>query len=55
MENSALGQENAILKEQLENEISSTNNYDKQCNNVGNDNLMLLQQKGLYTNIYIEN
>lgn len=45
MDNFELKQENASLKEQLENEISSVN-HEKQYNDVENDNLMLLQQKG---------
>lgn len=46
MESSKLEQENASLKEELENEIFSVN-YKKQCNDVENDNLILLQQKGI--------
>jgi len=45
MEHSALEQENESLKEQLENEISSAE-YRKQCNNVENNDLILLHQKG---------
>lgn len=45
MKSFTLEQENASLKEQLENELSSVN-YKNQCNDMENDNLLLLQQKG---------
>lgn len=47
METSTLQQENAALKDQLETEIASISNK-KQCKDVENDNLILLQQKGIY-------
>lgn len=46
METSELEQENALLKEQLEKEILSVHNKN-QCNDIENDNLILLQQKGI--------
>lgn len=52
LENSEYKQEIASLKEQLEIEMSSTDGNNK-CNDVCNDDLMLLQQKGTYTKMYI--
>jgi len=48
METSELEQENTSLKEQLEKEILSVNSK-KQCLDIENDNLILLQQKGIKT------
>lgn len=47
MESSELEQENASLKEQLERDILFVNK--KQCNDIENDNLILLQKKGIET------
>lgn len=46
MVTSELEQENASFKEQLEKVIYSVN-CKTQCNDVENDNLILLQQKGI--------
>lgn len=45
MEKSILQQENSSLKDQLEKEISSAD-YKIQYNDVENENLLILQQKG---------
>lgn len=45
MRSFTLEQENASLKEQLQKDLSS-DNYKNQCNDIENDNLLLLQQKG---------
>lgn len=45
MKSFTLEQENASLKEQLEEDLSSVNNKNH-CNDIDNDKLLLLQQKG---------
>lgn len=47
METSALEQENVFLKEQLEKESSSIDDK-KQYNDIDNENLILLKEKGTY-------
>lgn len=44
---SALEQENVSLKEQLEKEISSVNEKENYNNDIDNENLILLQKKGI--------
>jgi len=48
MKTSAIEQENVSLKEQLEKEISSVNEK-QQYNDIDNDNLIILQKKGIKT------
>jgi len=44
---SALEQENVSLKEQLEKEISSVNEKENYNYDIDNENLILLQKKGI--------
>lgn len=52
MENSAIKQENESLKAQVEYEMSSVD-YKKQYNDDGNDDFLLLKEKGIKTFILL--
>lgn len=49
---SALEQENVSLKEQLEKEISSVNEKENYNYDIDNENLILLQKKGIKKKSY---